>query len=111
MNLMRNLWLDEAGVIVSSEILLIMMILVFGLIAGLVSFRDAVTQELADTGVMVNNLNQSYSFSGNTNTSTAANAQTPSSVNFDNADINDAADTAGATPEGISLVTPAGVAE
>ncbi|NQV27860.1 MAG: hypothetical protein HQ518_26215 [Rhodopirellula sp.] len=111
MNLMRQLWQDEAGVIVSTEIILIMMILVFGMIAGLVSFRDAVTQELADTGLMVNTLNQSYSFSGNTNTSGALNAQTPASVFTDETDLNDTNPQATGVPEGISLVTPAGAPE
>jgi hypothetical protein len=33
-----------------------------GLIVGLVSYRDAIMQELADTGAAINALNQSYSF-------------------------------------------------
>ncbi len=113
MNLMRQLWQDEAGVIVSTEIILVLMILVFGLIAGMVSLRDAVTQELADTGLMVNELNQSYSFTGNQNTAGAAgvNAQTPSSVFADNTDINDGGDTAATLPAGVSISAPAGAIE
>ena len=106
MNLMKNLWLDEAGVIVSSEIILIMIILVFGMIAGLVSLRDQVNQELADTGSMVGSLNQEYSFTGNQNTAGTVNAATPGSINVDVTDVNDTINAAGTAPTGIDLVTP-----
>jgi len=107
MNLMNRLWQDEAGVIVSSEIILIMMILVFGLIAGLVSFRDQVTQELADTGQMVGSLDQSYTFTGNTNTAGTPNATTPGSQNIDTTDVNDTITAAETQPEGININAPA----
>lgn len=114
MNLMQKFWQDEAGVIVSTEIILIMMILVFGLIAGLVSLRDAVAQELGDTGLMVNNLNQSYSFSGNTNTVVQSgnniNAATPASAWTDLIDENNT-DSSDEAPQGLSLVQPQGAVE
>lgn len=111
MNLMRQLWQDEAGVIVSSEIILIMMLLVFGLIAGLVSFRDAVAQELADTGLMVNALDQSFTFVGNSNIDDAAvTATTPASLFDDLTDENNADDNddPGA---GLDITVPAATAE
>jgi Flp pilus assembly pilin Flp len=111
MNLMRQFWQDEAGVIVSTEIILVMMLLVFGLIAGMVSLRDAVAQELGDTGVMVNSLSQTYSFLGNTNTVDATvNAATPSSLFNDQLDENNT-DVTGDEPAGLSLVAPAAAAE
>lgn len=110
MNLMRQLWQDEAGVIVSTEIILVLMILVFGLIAGMVSLRDAVTQELGDTGVMVNKLDQSYSFSGNQNTAATVNALTPASTYADSVDVNNL-DATGVAPAGLSLVAPAATVE
>jgi len=91
MNLMRQLWQDEAGVIVSSEIILIMLLLVFGLIAGMVSLRDGVAQELGDTSLMVNSLNQSYEFAGHTFTieeGGTLTASTPSSTFVDLEDDN-----------------------
>lgn len=107
MNLMRQFWQDEAGVIVSTEIILVMMLLVFGLIAGMASLRDAVAQELGDTGLMVNSLNQTYSFLGNTNTvDSTINAATPSSNFADLLDENNA-DTTVQEPAGLSLVAPA----
>jgi hypothetical protein len=113
MNLMSKLWQDEAGVIVSSEIILILMLLVFGMIAGLVSLRDQATQELADTGTMIGTLNQSYAFTGNTNTveGSTANAETPASAFADTQDNNDTPTAAAATPEGISLILPAAAGE
>lgn len=108
---MRQLWQDEAGVIVSSEIIIIMMLLVFGLIAGLVSFRDAVAQELADTGLMVNALDQSFTFTGNSNVDDAATtAATPASAFDDLTDENnlDDADDPGA---GLDLTIPAATLE
>ena len=111
MNLMSKLWQDEAGVIVSTEIILVLMILVFGIIAGMVALRDQVTQELADTGAMIGNLSQTFSFTGNTNTNGGnVNAITPSSQFVDTLDENDALNNGGTgnPPEGISLHLPAG---
>ena len=45
---MMKLWNDEAGFIVSAELVLIATILVLGMIVGLVSVRDQVVQELGD---------------------------------------------------------------
>jgi Flp pilus assembly pilin Flp len=111
MNLMRQFWQDEAGVIVSTEIILIAMLLVFGLIAGLVSLRDAVGQELGDTGAMVNSLNQTYSFLGHTNTAEGSiNGATPSSSFADLLDENNV-DQAGLPTEGMTLIGVAVAAE
>jgi Flp pilus assembly pilin Flp len=111
MNLMRQFWQDEAGVVVSTEIILVMMLLVFGLIAGMAALRDQVAQELADTGVMVGSLNQSYSFLGNTNTVDATlNGATPSSSFADQADENDT-DSNSNEPTGLSLTGVAVAAE
>src|SRR2546423_97942 len=54
---------EEAGAIVSAEIVLIMTILVIGMIVGLKSVRDSVVTELADVAQAIANLDQSYSFS------------------------------------------------
>ena len=62
--MMKKLWNDEAGAILSAELVLIATILVIGMIVGLASLRDAVVTELADVGQAISNLNQSYSFSG-----------------------------------------------
>lgn len=61
---MKKLWSDEAGFIVSAELVLIATILVLGMIVGLVSVRDQVVQELGDIALAIGVINQSYSFSG-----------------------------------------------
>lgn len=65
MNQVANkLWNDEAGFIVSIELILIATIAVIGLIAGMASVRDAVVSELSDVAGAVQDLNQSYTFNG-----------------------------------------------
>src|SRR5207253_2487075 len=64
MTMLQRLWSDEAGFIVSSELVLIASIAVIGLIAGLTTVRDQVVSELADVANAIGNLNQSYSYSG-----------------------------------------------
>ena len=61
---MKQLWNDEAGVIVSAEIVIVGTILVIGAITGLSSLRDAVITELADVGAAVAALNQGYHVHG-----------------------------------------------
>ena len=111
--LLRKLFDDQNGLAISTEIVLLMMILVFGVIAGNVSLRDAVNQEVADTGLAINNIDQSYSYAGVSVTvvGLGAGTYTANGSTFnDNTDINDGADTAGAAPPGLSLVTPTAAA-
>lgn len=61
---MMKLWNDEAGFVVSAELVLIATILVLGLIVGLVTVRDQIVQELGDVAQAFAQINQSYSFSG-----------------------------------------------
>lgn len=108
MTLLQQLRHDEYGVAVSTEIILLMMILVFGVIAGNVSLRDAVNQEAADTGLAINNINQSYSYAGNT----IVGVGTVAGSEFaDLSDENDGTDTAGSPPAGLSLIGVAVAAE
>jgi Flp pilus assembly pilin Flp len=69
--MMKKLWNDEVGAIVSAEIVLVLTILVIGMITGLTSLRDGVIEELADVGQAIGNLNQSYVISGATAHSSA----------------------------------------
>lgn len=64
MNLVNRFWNDEAGFIVSSELVLLAVITVFGILVGLQTVRDAVISELADAATAVGQINQSYSFGG-----------------------------------------------
>ena len=60
----KTLWNDEAGFIVSIELILIATIAIIGLITGITAVRDAVVSELSDVAGAVQDLNQSYSFTG-----------------------------------------------
>ncbi len=60
----KRLWRDEAGFIVSIELILISTIAVLGILVGLASIRDAVVSELSDVAGAVQDLNQSYAYFG-----------------------------------------------
>jgi hypothetical protein len=62
--MVRKLWMDEAGFVVSTELILVAVLLVIGMIAGLATIRDQVVQELGDVAVAVSDVNHSYRFSG-----------------------------------------------
>ena len=62
--MIRRLWKDEAGFIVSAELVLVATILVIGMIVGLVCIRNQVVQELVDVGEAVGALSQTYAFGG-----------------------------------------------
>jgi len=64
MKCFRRLWNDDAGFIVSAELVLVATILVIGMIVGLVMVRNQVVQELVDISQAIGNLNQSYAFGG-----------------------------------------------
>lgn len=61
-NILSRLWADEAGFVVSSELILIATIIVIGLITGLTTVRDQVNTELADVADAISEINQSYSY-------------------------------------------------
>lgn len=55
---------DEAGVVLSAEIVLVATILVLGMIVGLVEVQSALVAELSDLSTAVGNMDQSFSTSG-----------------------------------------------
>lgn len=56
------LWRDEAGFVVSTEMVLVATIVVIGLITGLTTIRDQLSTELADIADAISEVDQSYSF-------------------------------------------------
>lgn len=62
--LVHNLLEDEAGFIVSAELVLIATLLVIGLIVGMSEVQYAIVEELNDVASAVGSLNQSYVFTG-----------------------------------------------
>ena len=59
-NVLKKLWNDEAGLVVSAELVFITTIAVIGMVVGLSTARDGVSGELADLNEAVNELNQAY---------------------------------------------------
>jgi len=62
--MLKTLWNDESGVILSAEIVLVATILVLGMIVGLVELQSAVVFELGDLSDAFGDLSQSYETSG-----------------------------------------------
>jgi len=105
MKMFSALWSDEAGFVVSSELILIATLVVIGLIAGLTTIRDQVIGELADVASAVSSVNHDYSFSGITSHS----GSTAGTVFNDQLDFCDDPVLAGAFEH--CILTVAGVAE
>lgn len=94
-NLMHRFLRDEAGFVVSTELILIATIVVIGLITGLTTVRDQVLTELADVADAVSEINQSYSFGGVT-------AHASSTAGSMYADLSDFCDTQNEGAQGIT---------
>ena len=62
--MLKSLWNDENGVILSAELVLIGTILVLGMIVGLVELQCSIVAELSDLSSAFGNLDQSYQVSG-----------------------------------------------
>jgi hypothetical protein len=111
MKVLRRLWADEAGFVVSSELVLVATLLVIGLIVGMTTLRNQVVQELADTGAAIGMISQGYTFSGVQKIDGPTFAQTDGSFWDDQLDVcqdvtNDGQDVAGQEPGGISVTDP-----
>ncbi|AMV17225.1 hypothetical protein [Planctomyces sp. SH-PL14] len=64
MRTLRALWNDEAGFIISAELVLIATLCVLGLVVGMTLVRDAIGGEFSDIACALRSLDQSYSYSG-----------------------------------------------
>jgi hypothetical protein len=64
MSLIRKIWNDEAGFVVSAELILVATVAVIGLLVGLAAVRDGVISELSDVAGAIQDVNQSYSIDG-----------------------------------------------
>ena len=62
--MLRKLWNDEAGFVVSAELILVATVAVIGLLVGLAAVRDGVISELSDVAGAIQDVNQSYSIDG-----------------------------------------------
>jgi Flp pilus assembly pilin Flp len=62
--MLRKLFYDENGFIISAELVIVASILVVGLIVGMSEIQHAVVAELNDVADAIGSANQSYMFSG-----------------------------------------------
>lgn len=62
--MLKTFWMDQAGAVVSIEMILIITIAVLALIVGWTEIAVAVNTELNDISNAVGALNQSYAFTG-----------------------------------------------
>ena len=60
-SILRRLWHDDRGFILSTELIFLANITVIGVLVGLVIWRDGIVQELGDAGAAIGQFNQSYS--------------------------------------------------
>jgi hypothetical protein len=100
--MMKKLWNDEVGAIISAELVLVMTIVGIGMITGLASVRDAVIEELADVGAAIGSVDQSYSV-GNV---VAHSAATAGSGFNDAPDFCDNSSTSGANSRCLAITGP-----
>ena len=61
---MRKLFNDEAGFIVSAELMLVATIVVLGMVVGLASVRDSIVAELCDVSSAFGAIDQSFNYAG-----------------------------------------------
>jgi Flp pilus assembly pilin Flp len=101
--MLRKLWNDEAGFIISAELVLVATILVIGLIVGMVSLRNQIVQELTDVGQAIGSISQSFCFGGTWGGCGGTWAWTDSSCYLDKRDLCQADQVAGTPPGGVIL--------
>jgi uncharacterized Tic20 family protein len=61
---LRLLWADDQGVVISVELILIISILIFGVIAGLVALRNSIIASAGNIGDTLIELVPSFTYSG-----------------------------------------------
>jgi Flp pilus assembly pilin Flp len=78
--MLKRLWLDEGGAILSAELCLIMVLLVIGMVVGLTALRDAVDFQLADIAAAIAAIDPGYEFTGLTYTGICSSVATSAKV-------------------------------
>ena len=85
-NLATKLLHDDAGFIVSAELVLISTIAVLSLIVGLVEVQTGIDQEMEDVASAVGSVNQSFAYRGLHSPGKSANAGSAFNDHFDDCD-------------------------
>ena len=66
MSALKQLWADEAGFVISTELVLVATILVLSMVVGMKKISSQVLAEMSDVGNAIGFLDQSYSYAGAT---------------------------------------------
>ncbi len=61
---LSRLWNDDAGAVIALEFLFVATVLILGLIVGLTALRNAINNELVESGNAILALSQGFSVSG-----------------------------------------------
>ncbi len=105
-NFLSQLWSDECGFVVSSELVFVATLLVIGLTTGFSAIRNQVVGELADVADAISELDQSYSFAQ----ITANNSSTRGVAFIDQNDLGEADAASGDQSAAAGLPTEGGLA-
>ncbi len=62
--LLSKLWKDDQGAVISTELILVIGVLVFGLIPAFVALRNSLIASMATMGNTLNAITPSFTFSG-----------------------------------------------
>ena len=62
--MLKSLWLDEGGAVLSSELILLTVILVIGLSVGMVAVRDAIDSQFVELALSIAAIDTSFSYDG-----------------------------------------------
>lgn len=62
--MMKKLWSDENGAVISTELVLVLTILGIGLITGLKTIQQSLVSEFVDNAQAISSMNQSYYMAG-----------------------------------------------
>ena len=101
--ILRKLWEDDAGIIVTLELLFLYVILILGLIAGWTNLRNAIDVELTEMANSILQLNQGYTITGIAGC--PGNGSNPSGADETIPTPNLTLTSTAATPANISLAT------
>jgi hypothetical protein len=64
MSALKQLWADEAGFVISTELVLVATILVLSMVVGMKKISSQVLLEMSDVANAIGYLNQGYSYAG-----------------------------------------------
>ena len=64
MKLLQQVWMEDAGFIISAELVLVATIVVISMVVGLACIRNQVVQELIDVAQAIGSINQSFAYTG-----------------------------------------------